>query len=139
MTEENNIQLYREKIEQLKQAIFYIYNESGDRIAVSLIEINKIDDDGNIWFNIGRLPLFTDLTFYSGELVFYKKGFSFYTICYGNGSIESFEPLLLKFEVNFSETNHYEESIGIAEYIKKLPVIRYLTASHYHPNNLKLG
>jgi hypothetical protein len=139
MMEENNIQLFREKIAQLHQAIFYIYNESGDRMPVNLIEINKVDDNGNIWFNIARLPLFTDLTFYVGELVFYKKGIPYYTICYGAGTIEAFEPLLLKFEVSFTETSHYEESIGITEYIKKLPVIRYLTSFHYSPRDLKLG
>jgi hypothetical protein len=139
MMEEQDIKIYREKIAELHQAIFYIYNESGDRVAVNLIAINKVDDEGNIWFNIGRLPLFTDLTYYVGELVFYKKGIPYYTICYGAGTIVEFEPLLLKFEVSFTEINHYEESIGITEYIKKLPVIRYLSSLHYSPRDLKLG
>lgn len=139
---ENSTLLYKEKIENLKQAIFYIYDKSGSRLAVSLIEISSFDSQGNITFNLARLPLNTDSDFFVGELAFYKKGVPYYIIAFGTATIDALEPLILKFNVNFVEHHAVEESESITEFMKKLPVIKYLTSfNHYHEakRNLKMG
>jgi hypothetical protein len=142
MDTENSTFLYKEKIENLKQAIFYIYDEAGNRVAVSLIEISSIDDQSNILFHLARLPLNTDSEFFVGELAFYKKGTPYYIVAYGTAIIESLEPAILKFNVNFVEHHAVGEGESITEFMKKLPVIKYLTSFNHHhqtKTNLKMG
>ncbi len=140
MDTENTTFLYKEKIEKLKQAIFYIYDEAGNRVAVSIIKINKLDENGNILFNLSRLPINTDSDFFVGELAFYKKGIPYYIVAYGTAIIDNLETLTMKFSANFIEHHSNEESESITEFMKKLPVIKYLTSFNQQPKtNLNLG
>ena len=128
---------YREKVMDLGQAIFYIYDESGNKVPVSLIKTLRVDEEGDIWFTINRLPFQTDSSYYSGDLCYYKKGSPYYITVCGTAVISGTSPLLLKFVVTgFEYITHEKDSMS--DYLSKLPLIKYLTPAHYQQRDLKM-
>ena len=128
---------YMERIQQLGQAIFYVYNESGYRQAAGLIQPDRVDDEGNIWFHVSRLPLITESGNCLGELVFYRKGLPFHLCVFGAAMIQATDPLLLRFHVNHVDYYALEETVSVEGLMLKIPVIRLLTPSFYHQRHVK--
>ncbi len=123
--------IYRDKILDLQQAIFHVYTESGDKIPVSLIQSIKMDEEGDIWFTIARLPLYTANSFYTGELCLYKKGLSYYMNIYGTAAINNLDPLLLRFTVLSIEYKAYNRPESLTRYLKKNPIVKFFSHVGY--------
>ncbi len=127
-----------QRIKQLGQAIFYVYDESGNRVAAGLIQTENIDENGNIWFTMQRLPLVSDSTRYIGELVFYRKGIPYFISVFGTAALKEFEPLLVQFTVSHIDYREWADHTSVGELVLKLPVLRLLSPSFYHERPLRL-
>lgn len=82
------------KLEKLETALFYNYSRAVLRFPTTIIQLLKIDNDGNIWFKT-RKP-YNDISGldkeFPGELHFYKKSFNYYIIVRGTATIVTTEP-----------------------------------------------
>lgn len=79
---------YRDKIAALDQAIFYVYDDWGNKQAISLINHFGFDKEGNLFFCTSRLPVTaTNWYTFDAELQFYKKGLPYNLLLSGVATI----------------------------------------------------
>lgn len=80
---------YRETIAALDQAIFYVYDDLGNKQPIGLISHFNFAESGNLYFCTPRLPL-TAANWHSfdAELQFHKKGLTTHVLLSGVATIE---------------------------------------------------
>src|SRR5262245_19558413 len=77
MSKENNLAFLKERINEIKSAIFYSLASEPWRTPVSIISILKVDEQGQLWFFIKKPAPLTNESF-PARLQFYRKGKPFY-------------------------------------------------------------
>lgn len=66
---------YKDKLLALSQALFYVYNEEGNKVSAGIVHQFQITEEGDICFYLDRLPLMNaNWNTYAAELYCYKKG-----------------------------------------------------------------
>ena len=90
MTNDNNhLHFLQEKINEIKSALFFSESNDVRKLPVSIVNILKIDDEGQIWFYINTSLECLD-TLKNGfpvHLDFFKKGKPFFLKVGGKGII----------------------------------------------------
>lgn len=84
-----NILDYRETIAALDQAIFYVYDDQGNRQPIGLISHFTFEESGKLYFCTTRLPLTAaNWESFDAELQFHKKGLTTHLLLSGVAKIE---------------------------------------------------
>jgi hypothetical protein len=96
--------LYLKRVPQLNQAIFYCYDESFKRFAVSRVAGFTIKDDNTVQFEANNFPLIENAwNVFAAELHFFKKGLPFSMILHGTAVIEYNEQMPVEFNIQNAE------------------------------------
>lgn len=115
-----NIFDYRERIAALDQAIFYVYDDLGQRQAIGLISHFNFDEGGNLFFCTTRLPVTAaNWSTFDAELQFYKKGMPYNLILAGVANIEDSATRFICFKANDAKAHGEEEKAGKYTYFLK--------------------
>jgi general stress protein 26 len=89
MATENNLLFLRERINEIKSAIFYSMSNDLLKIPVSIISIIRIDESGALWFFVKK-PSQSMNEYeksFPAHLQFYRKGKPFYIHVSGSAAI----------------------------------------------------
>lgn len=115
-----NIFDYREKIAALDQAIFYVYDDLGEKKAIGLITHFNFDKEGQLFFCTTRLPLTAaNWSTFDAELQFYKKGVPYNIVFSGVATIEDTATHFICFKANDAQAKGEEEKTGKYTYLMK--------------------
>jgi hypothetical protein len=91
---------YMEMVSKLNQAIFYCYNESSERLPVSIVNNFIFKDEKTVCFNITYFPLTEQIwNIFAAELHFYKKGIPFSVELQGIAVVHNAENNLILFSI----------------------------------------
>ncbi len=90
---DTNLQFIREKIYSVRTALMYSLSEEQIRLPNSLVQAEKVDDSGDLWFECQRPPVFPGhySEAFPARLVFYKKGSSFNLEVSGKAYVDNHE------------------------------------------------
>ncbi len=122
---------YQGKLIQLSQAILYVYNEAGEKLAAGIVRGFTFDAEGNIDFTISSLPMIaSNWHSYAAELYCYKKGVPYNLQLSGTVLIASYETLSLKFIIHQIDYCGEEDKLAKNTYLGKWNFWRYLLPNH---------
>lgn len=94
------IPAYMEMVSKLNQAIFYCYNESSERLPVSIIHDFIFKDNTTLRFNITYFPPIEHMwDVFAGELHFYKKGIAYSVVLHGVAAVCDIEQGIVEFTI----------------------------------------
>ena len=97
-------------IQQIGQAVFYCFNESSQKIPVSIVHDADFVSNDIIEFSVSRIPLTAhDWNIFAGELYFYRKGIPFSYKLHGITYIKSMHPLKMQFKIMQTEYTGQEQ------------------------------
>lgn len=101
---------YREKIAALDQAMFHVYDDTGEKQAIGLVTHFNFDEEGNLFFCASRLPVIAaNWNTFDAELQCYKKGVQYNIQLSGTATIEDGSSRLICFKANDIKFNGEEE------------------------------
>jgi general stress protein 26 len=89
METDKNLSFLNSKMEELGHALFYNFSTAVLKFPVSVIQMAKMDEVGNIWFTVKK-PAQSIENFdkdFPAQLHFYKKGMSFHIKVHGKAVI----------------------------------------------------
>ncbi len=120
MAIDNNLQFIREKIYEIKTAVMYSMSNGVVRLPNSIVQVVKIDEEGNLWFvcTPSMRQLDPAECVFPARLHFYRKGKFFRVEVSGKATIMNNEavttqpgekPLLIKMTMNNVEYNQAQE------------------------------
>lgn len=104
---------YVKMVTELNQGIFFCYNESSERLPVSMVKGFAFKDDKTLLFTINYFPLTEEIwKVFAAELHLYKKGVPFSLVLHGIAIISDTEKNLVQFTIQNAE---YFEKVIISD------------------------
>lgn len=104
---------YKAMVTELNQGIFFCYNESSERLPVSMVKGFTFEDDKTIAFTINYFPLTEKIwNVFAAELHLYKKGIPFSVVLHGIAIVSDAENNLVQFTIQNAE---YFEQVIISD------------------------
>jgi hypothetical protein len=104
---------YIEMVPELNQGIFFCYNESSEKLPVSMVTVFTFKDHHTVTFAINYFPLTEQVwNVFAAELHLYKKGIPFSIVLHGIAIISDAENNLVQFTIHNAE---YFEQIIISD------------------------
>lgn len=95
---------YVEMVSKVNQAIFFCYNESSERLPVSIVNDFLFIDEKTLTFNVSFFPMTEKIwDVFAAELFFYKKGFSYSLILHGVAVVSDPASNLIRFNIQHPE------------------------------------
>jgi hypothetical protein len=102
--------VYLKMVPQLNQGIFFCYNESSERLPVSMVKGFRFKDDKNLIFTFNYFPLTEQIwNVFAAELYLYKKGMPFSVVLHGVAVISNAENNLVQFTIQNAEYFEYPD------------------------------
>lgn len=79
-TEITPIEFLREKISDIRSALFFSQNNDVIKMPTSIITVLRVDEDGNVWFFVNRPQQYLDAfeKEFPARLDFFRKGKSYF-------------------------------------------------------------
>ena len=101
---------YVTMVPKLNLGIFFCYNESSEKLPVSMVKDFSFKDDKTLLFTINYFPLTEEIwRVFAGELHLYKKGIPFSVVLHGIAIINDTEKNLVQFTIQNAE--YFEQMI----------------------------
>ncbi len=101
---------YVKMVPQLNQGIFFCYNESSEKLPVSMVNGFNFKDDKTLTFTINYFPLTEQVwKVFAGEIHLYKKGVPFSLVLHGIAVISDAKNNLVQFTIQNAE--YFEQVI----------------------------
>lgn len=101
---------YIEMVLELNQGIFFCYNESSEKLPVSMVKGFTFKDYNTVTFAINYFPLTEQVwNVFAAELHLYKKGVPFSIVLHGIATISDVENNLVQFTIHNAE--YFEQLI----------------------------
>jgi hypothetical protein len=99
-----NSPAYVSMVPKLNQAIFFCFNESSEKLPVSIVKGFVFKDNRTLLFNVNYFPL-TERAWnvFAAELHLYKKGMPFSLVLNGIAVITDAENSLVQFTIHDAE------------------------------------
>ena len=95
---------YVSMVPKLNQAIFFCFNESSEKLPVSVVKEFVFKDERTLLFNVNYFPLTESRwNVFAAELHLYKKGMPFSVVLNGIAVITDAEKSLVKFTIHDAE------------------------------------
>src|SRR5689334_23156122 len=104
---------YVKMVPQLNQGIFFCYNESSEKLPVSMVSDFSFKDDNTLIFTINYFPLTEQVwRVFAAELHLYKKGVPFSLVLHGIAIISDAKNNLVQFTI---QTVEYFEQVILSD------------------------
>lgn len=154
MATENNLPFLKDRINEIKSAIFYNMTNELIKIPVSIISILRMDENGCLWFFVKRPPqLMTEHEkSFPAHLQFYRKGKPFYIHASGYANVAEDKETIREFaalgaeaektalqnlaliKLRMVKVEYYEQKNKIANRTQSKGLLRNLYTTLFKPS-----
>jgi hypothetical protein len=101
---------YLEMVPKLNQGIFFCFNESSERLPVSMVKGFSFNDHNTLTFSINYFPLTEQIwNVFAAEMHLYKKGIPFSIVLHGIAMISDVQNSLVQFTIQKAE--YFEQPV----------------------------
>jgi hypothetical protein len=109
---------YINMVHKLSQAIFYCYNESSERLPVSMVNGFTFKNNCTLSFGITYFPPTEQIwNVFAAELHFYKKGIPFSGVLTGVAIISDVKNNLVQFTIQNAEYFGFEDEMTDKDFL----------------------
>lgn len=124
-----NLQFIREKIYSVRTALMYSLSEEQIRLPNSVVQAEKVDDSGDLWFECQRPSVFPGhySEAFPARLVFYRKGSSFHLEVSGKAYVDNQEehygPLRIRMHItnaSYTLSRSHNRKSGIQDLFRRM-------------------
>ncbi|MES1214563.1 MAG: pyridoxamine 5'-phosphate oxidase family protein [Bacteroidota bacterium] len=136
MTNENNFPFIKERIAEIGSAIIYSMSNELITVPATIINILKIDDDGQLWFFINRPSrvMHDAEKKFPARLQFYRKGKPFYLKVSGCAGIDEDPDMFnqLSDDIKTNESSEAKQNMILVKL--KITRVEYHEQKQLQPN-----